>query len=185
MLAYRNPRDVQREREIKERGEELAEERCSYLAGKIKNPPKKPINANVPEEYLIAAMHEECSLRQMQKNYDSFLRIERAIKEIEEEVFSEKETERSCGMLRRRQGKVARTFWKNQERFASAVNLGETYKCMYKWFLVKDSEFTGNYRNITEEELRELRKEYKRKYNMLCADMNSRRKNMIQVIRFL
>ncbi|OGJ13295.1 hypothetical protein A3K82_01935 [Candidatus Pacearchaeota archaeon RBG_19FT_COMBO_34_9] len=138
--------------EREERRRELMEER-----GKVNVERAKAllsfadINPNISKDELTFALHEELTLKQMDKDYLFFFN---SIEERGEDYE-----------------RFRYRFWKNQERFISK-NI-TNYLRGYYITLKENPELFERYSKIKSPELNEQRKEGWKRYNELCIKMNS------------
>jgi hypothetical protein len=129
---------TERERKIMEKRRELSEQRLDRIIERTRNPPSV-------SPYLIATVHEELALKQMQKYFG---------------VQGKRETD---------------MFWKNQKRFLEFINFEKAnsgYKYSHAWFLNKNPEYASKFENMNSKELRLYRENNRRIYNILCERMH-------------
>jgi len=146
--SIRDFRDIEKGNEVGEKGKKLHEQRVNLIIERTQNPPFASLD-------LIAAVHENLVLKQMQKYLGS------------------------------KKTKFTRLFWKNQKRFmefididnphwglkkAEKTNIG--YKYSHAWFLDKNPEYASQFKNMTFKKLKEYREENWKIYNNLCINMN-------------
>lgn len=136
---------TERERKIMEKRRELSEQRLDRIIERTRNPPSV-------SPYLIATVHEELALKQMQKYFG---------------FKGKRETD---------------MFWKNQKRFLEFIDLKNShrgfekansgYKYSHAWFLTKNPEYASKFENMNSKELRLYRENNWRIYNILCERMH-------------
>ena len=145
MLPSLDPDDVRRERKIREQRRELSEQRADFIIRRTKNPPYAPLE-------LIATVHEDLTLKRMQRYFGS-------------------QEERETNL-----------FWKNQRRFLEFIDpnnphqgLGKAnpgYNYSHAWFLKKNPEYASQFESLTAKGLQEYRKKNWEMYNNLCTRMH-------------
>jgi hypothetical protein len=145
LLSGRDPKLIERENKIEEQRKKLHEQRVYWIIERTKNPP------SVSHE-LIATVHEDLTLKQMQKYFG----------------FREK--------------KALTLFWKNQGRFLEFIDISNPYEGFEKanpgykyghaWFLDKNPEYASQFRDMSLRELQEYREENWKIYNNLCVRMH-------------
>lgn len=146
LQSGRDPMVIKRENKIREQRKKLHEQRVNWIIERTKNSPSIS-----PD--LIATVHEDLTLKQMQKYF--------AYKKIEYINF----------------------FWKNQKRFLEFIELKDNpykgfekaspgYKYSHAWFLHKNLEYASQFENMSLKELQEYREKNWKTYNNLCIRMH-------------
>ncbi len=144
--------------ELHEERRQLHEDRVNWQIKHIKNPPSLlGISANVLELALIATVHEEQVLNQMKKHYYN--------------IIENYDTETSISL-----------FWKNQEKFLEFIDIREPWKLVepecpgyrysHAWFLSRNEKYQNEFKDITEIELQEVRKDFWSQYNSLIKEIH-------------
>jgi len=141
----KDPQTIERENKIRKQRKKLHEQRVNWIIERIKNPP------HVSSD-LIMAVHEDLTLRQMEKYFG----------------FQKKE--------------LTNLFWKNQRRFLEFIDINHPhegferaklgYKYSHAWFLDKNPEYASKFENMSLRQLQEYRKKNWETYNNLCTRMH-------------
>jgi DNA repair exonuclease SbcCD ATPase subunit len=145
-----------------ERRRQQLEESWNETAKRAKRPVSfSSINKKVSERELISAIHEELTLKQMDRNYLFFLD---ALEDLEDT------------------DKFEDLFWKKQERFRETYL--DNYLHNYYDVLENNPEFE-KYKNMNSSQLKEKREEGWKRYNDLCMKMNEHTKKYASLDRIL
>ncbi len=136
--------------ELRRKRKELLNEKVNYLIKKIKNyPSPKNINNKLSEPDLIAAVHEDLTLRQMQKSVDN-----------NPELF-----------WKNQQRFLEFIDIKNPYIVSKKANPG--YRYSHGWFLNNNKDYASKFIDITPKHLAEYRLKNWKNYNNLCKKMQS------------
>ncbi len=145
LFPYTDLELVRRQEEIRERKRELSEQRADLIIKKTRNPPYVPLE-------LIATVHEDLTLKRMQRYFGS---------------QEEKETN---------------LFWKNQRRFLEFIDINNPHQGLKKAnpgynyyharFLHGNPEYASQFENLTPKELEKFRENHWKMYNNLCRRMH-------------
>ncbi|MCX6747196.1 MAG: hypothetical protein NTU63_03635 [Candidatus Pacearchaeota archaeon] len=143
------PESSQKHLEIERKRQEFLEERTGYLVRRTKNPPSlKNISRKVSEMDLIAAVHEELVLRQMQKAFD-----------VHNSKSFWKNQKRFLEFI-------------DLDTFAVSEKASLGYKYGHEWFLNNSRCFALRFLDITSGQLEEYKIKNRETYNELCTEMN-------------
>src|SRR4030042_3331763 len=139
--------------EREERRRDLMEARGNNLVKRAKNPPSfAEINEKVSEQELVAAIHEELTLKRMDNDYDNFLDAK------------EKNDKSQIGHF-------IDLFWRNQQRFS--LPIPNLYLWDYQRVLRSNPDFAEEYSKVNSSELHQKRRKFWNEYNDLCITMNA------------
>ena len=149
---------IERERKIEEQRKKLHEQRVNWIIERTKNPP------SISRD-LIATVHEDLTLKQMQKYFG----------------FREKK-------------ELTNLFWKNQKRFLEFIDINNPYegfekanpgyKYSHAWFLHENSEYASQFRDMSSKELQEYREKIGKYIIIYVYACTKLRPNIILLMQF-